>query len=487
MIKLISPTEIELIDYEAKEEALRSFLTYKDTSAVFLTQRFKKNRYALLKMGEEAWTEHLNELRSQEQVCLLKERDGRFYTYAGLAHQLANKFQDKIVNNLVYPEPQPTVWYNKPNFDLRYYQKLSVDNLLEAKHGAISLPTGAGKSRVILQLFKELGLKTLVMAPTVNIATQLYQELKYYLGERYVGMIGAGKKKLGKLLTVAIGASLARMKPNTPEWTSLEDIQVFISDESHVNGADTLSKVCLNLAKNAPYRFFVSATQTRNDGSELLLDGIIGPLVLEKKLSELVSEDFLAKPNFCIVKVNSSSNYASDDALKMMSKHLYHNKALHSKFAELANYFAANGKKVMIAIDHLEQFEYLVNQFKYEMKFAHGGTNKDNRDGIPEKYHKSDTSKIVADFNEGKFPILVGTGCIGMGTDIRPVDAIFNLQGGKSEIKFSQLVGRGTRKVPGKHEFFFFDHDLENVPMLHNHLKERVKIYRSLYDNVKYL
>lgn len=345
----------------------------------------------------------------------------------------------------------------------------------------------SGKSATILQLVKNYGLKTVVMAPTANIAEQLYKNLEYHLGSRYVGMFGNGRKKIDKKIVVAIDKSLSKVKKDSPEWGILSKTEVFIADESHVTAAETLEEVCMGLFANTPYRFFVSATQTRNDGSGILLNGVIGPVVYTITLKQLVDEGFLAKPNFVIVPAESDSNFYSQDVLKILDKHLYHNKKLHLKFAQMANKAAARGRQVLIMIDHVEQFPYLVNNLTYETKFAHGPLDKDHKQIIHSAYHKADNAKLVNSFNNREFPILVGTSCISIGTDILPVNDIFNLQGGSSPIKFPQLVGRGTRKVEGKNSFNFFDPDIKNVPTLHRQTMNRVEIYRNMYDNVRFL
>ena len=86
------------------------------------------------------------------------------------------------------------------------------------------------------------------------------------------------------------------------------------------------------------------------------------------------------------------------------------------------------------------------------------------------------------DFNAGKFPVLIGTSCVGMGTDFQGVGTILYIQGGKSEIKVSQAVGRGTRRPEGKTEFNFIDFSVDvDCPALKKQDQARAKIYESLY------
>jgi superfamily II DNA or RNA helicase len=95
--------------------------------------------------------------------------------------------------------------------------------------------------------------------------------------------------------------------------------------------------------------------------------------------------------------------------------------------------------------------------------------------------------QLVNAFDNADFPILVGTSCIGTGTDIKSVSAILDLVGGRSEIRVRQAVGRGTRLYPGKEDCLYFDFDIENVPMLHKHSKYRVSIYEDIYGPIEYI
>jgi len=82
--------------------------------------------------------------------------------------------------------------------------------------------------------------------------------------------------------------------------------------------------------------------------------------------------------------------------------------------------------------------------------FVHGGASDDAKQFLPQKYWKCDVEAAVKDFNEGKIQCLIGTSAISTGVDLLPVGCLIYLQGGTSEIKVRQAIGRGTRIIPGK-------------------------------------
>jgi superfamily II DNA or RNA helicase len=484
-LKWLSPVYIEIIDPSNEElRSLEKLLTFKDNKVKYEIDRFKHSYWFVSKYGEEAYAEKLEELRSKEQKSLLITKNGKLVTYSGLINLIASIIKVVIPPNPFCFEKVSLPWAKQPP-ELRYYQQQAIDKLIEVKHGAISLPTGSGKSLALLYLTKHFGVKTVIMTPSVSIGNQLYETFKEHLGAKYLGKYGDGKKEFKKLITIATGQSLTRIEDDTAAYEAFSNVKLFCSDESHTTPAETFEKVCSGPLESAPLRYFFSATQMRNDGSDLLLEGIIGPVVYEKTTDDLINEGFLAKPHFMIMSAFSSSDYTNKDAMRMISKHLYNNVELHKTVATFSNASVASGKKVMIMIDQVTQFKYLYPHLKGVVAFAHGGkVSKENMADIPEKFHKSDADELVADFNNGKIDVLIGTSCISVGTDIKPVNIIYNLQGGKSEVKFKQLIGRGTRLSPGKKDFWFVDFDIKNIPMIHNQSLARIAIYKSFYDNI---
>jgi superfamily II DNA or RNA helicase len=482
MIIWDTPTSCRFVEPDQKKMALvQAALTYTNKSVDYQIRQLKKARW----FDAERHQERLDDLQEARRVCLLSEMDGSYVTYSGLATDVDQILHQGIERRIVYPNPKTIPWAEVPP-ELRPYQQETVDLFLDKKHAAAEMATGLGKSYIILHLAKILGLKTIVMAPTTSIADQLYDDFTRFLGKKYVGRYYGGKKDSAKLFTVAIHASLARISLDSPDYLAFSSAQVFIADESHLTPAATLKEVCLGLCASAPYRFFLSGTQLRADGSDLLLRGITGPILKKMTVADGVAQGYLAAPRFRIFPITSDDSYATSDALRMTQRHFYYNQAIIRKAVALANFAVTRmNHQVLIAIEEIEQFRDIIPHLTAQYKFACGNITKDNLKYVPEEHRNGDNSQIVADFNAGKFPVLIGTSAISMGTDIRPVKTIINLTGGKSEVQIRQLVGRGTRKVEGKTECMVFDFDVVNVPMLHRHAEERVGVYADIYPDVE--
>jgi superfamily II DNA or RNA helicase len=74
------------------------------------------------------------------------------------------------------------------------------------------------------------------------------------------------------------------------------------------------------------------------------------------------------------------------------------------------------------------------------------------------------------------------------------VDTFINLQGGVSEIKIRQAIGRGTRLVEGKKDFTCIDFKIETprfggepLSIITRHAETRAGIYDDVYGPVEWL
>lgn len=199
----------------------------------------------------------------------------------------------------------------------------------------------------------------------------------------------------------------------------------------------------------------------------------------------------LARPRFTMVSVNSSSAVDSRDANEMTRAHLFYNPRVNQVAADFANRMVDLLKRpTVILVDEVEQFAHLQPYLKHAYGFAHGPLGE-NKAKVPKEYWESDVDQLVADFNAGKLPILIGTSCIATGTDLRVTEAVIYLMGGKSEIQAKQGVGRGTRGGTAgsvrnpwtntvKTDCVVLDFDVRNVETTHRHANERRDIYRSV-------
>lgn len=484
MLILPNPTQVRLLGYEGRKQELLNHLSYVDEKASYELKKFKKAHWFIQKYGKDAYDLRLSELKEARDKSLLFEDNEGFWTYSGLINHLTQVFEDRVRQDFIRPSAKNIPWAKTPDNEPRYFQTISRDKLLEVGHGAVEIGTGLGKSFIILQLCKSLGLKSVIMAPSLNIAEQLYEDFSIHFGKKYVGQFFDGKKQFDKLFVIGVSSGLTKIAKDSPAWKALSKADVFIADESHQCPAKTLAAVCFGLCANASYRFFFSGTQLRNDGLGLLLDAITGPIVFRMTVREGVDQGFLSKPVFRMIKMDSDVQFDSYDANDLTRAHVYYSEKVNRAAADIANRAVSlMNRPTLILVEELEQLSHLLPHLRYEARFAHGGVNAGNKDKVPSQYHESNPKELVEAFNRGEFPILIGTSCIATGTDIKAVQACIYLRGGKSEIEVRQGVGRCTRVVPGKSDCLFIDFGIENVKMLANHAEARKELYAEIFPS----
>ena len=463
---------------------VRSFLTYNDKSVAFQISRLKKQAY----YGGDWVQTQIDKLKAeQRKLAGWVDDQGRLCTYSGLAKELASFFGWEIENNIVYPERKALPWHKKPDYELWQHQSEAVNALLDAKHGAISCPTGSGKSKCLVELVKAHGLKTIVTAPNTNIARQLEEEFVLRFGQKYVGFFGDGSKVSKKLITVATIQSLMKLEPGNEHFENLSKSQVYIVDESHQAAPDAFQAATMKVGANAPYRYFVSATQLRTDGSEKILKGITGPIVYSQSFSDLVEKGVLARPVFKVFSVRASMSPHNDPKTETRNN-FYKNANVNDFIADVANKcVTAAGRPTVILVEEFSQVARLYPRIKVPFVIASGSSdNIANEDtaalmsAIPKELRDMSAEEAISQFVSGKVKLLIGTNAVATGIDLKPTQALIYAQGGKSEIKVKQGIGRGTRIVPGKKDCWVIDISVQGSDILERHAQARIDIYESL-------
>lgn len=485
IFEVVSPIKMLIPDC-IPDADLESALTFVDKKIDFQIQRLQNSQFLAWKLGPKGLQEAIDNLKRQQKRCLLfKDKNGKRYTYPSLFQKLSVLFGGTVETKLKYPESELIPWKKPPYKEMRPYQKQALQDLINNRHAGVEIATGLGKSFIILNLCKQLGLKAVIMTPSISIAKQIHAEFLEAFGSRYVGAFFDSKKESNKRFVISVAASLARVDKDSKHYEALSSASVFIADESHMCPAKTLEEVCHGLLKDAAWRFFFSGTQLRSDGLGLLLEAITGPIIARMSVKDGVDQGYLSKPSFYMMQTTSPSPFYSRDANEMTRQHFFYNPEVNKMAAKIANKSVElQGHQVLILVDEFEQFAHLLPHLKHEVQFAHGGITSNNAESIPKEFHNSDPTKLVEEFNNKKFPILVGTSCISTGTDIRSVNTIVFLMGGKSEVQIRQSVGRGTRLFEGKDGFRFFDFDVTNVDVMHRHATERSVVYDNIYGPV---
>jgi len=475
-------------------EVFKKELTYTDTGVMFNLKALNKNIW-LRQNKPDIFEIRKKELESKLTTCMLKFKNGKYYFHPGSIPYMEDKVNFTVVNNVVYPEPKKIPWRKPLPFSLYNYQQESSDKLIEEKHGCVSLCTGSGKSLLLLNMTRELGLRTVIVTPSKSIFKEILEQFEFHFGKSKVGSFGAGKKVIGKQITVCISKSLSMVKKDTPEYKFFRDIQVLAVDESHLTPASTLEKVVHDLFKMTPYRFFVSGTQVRGDGKEKLLRSIIGKEVVSLNSRDAIEGGYICPVKFIIIDTFSRDPKNYRDPLKAKRKHLLYNGNVALLSAQIANSaWNSNKESTLILVEELCQIKAVSDLLNVPYGYAHSASKKDSEEyGLDKvKPHES-----VEAFNKGEIKVLIGTSCISTGTNMYPCHNTINWVGGASEVRTKQgAVGRSVRLLKNskykdlhkeKKISKIFDFNITNIERLKNHLEKRISMYKETSDDIVYI
>jgi len=484
-LSIASPSQAFIAEYTDEEmRLLRKQLTYTNTSVQHLIKRHN-NQYLWKTRNPDTWQAHLDALKVDLKKCLVFDNGQCFYIRPGSIPYLAD-LNLQFVNQVQYLPFRKTPWKNPLPFTLHPEQELTWQGFLKEKHANASLCTGFGKSAIILKTCHESGLHTCIVVPSKSIFNELIAAFEHHFGKKIIGMFGDGKKKLGKKITIAIGDSLANIKPGSDEHAFFSNLEMMIVDESHEFAAESLEAVCHGVLADIPYRYFLSATQIRNDGTGPLLQSIIGKTVCTLTTAEAVAKGYICPHEFRIVSLESSNPaFDQSDPLAQKRAHFLDNKNIASFSAKLSNAMATQKKGTLILVEELSQISSLIPLLKVPFAIAHSEKRKDRL--LELGLEKVDSSESVEKFNKGEVMVLIGTSCIATGTNIFPCHNVVNWRGGASPIKTKQgAVGRAVRhghsnpwaaKCTPKTSATIWDFNIVDNFTMTRHLESRIECY----------
>lgn len=473
-------------------EKVQKALSYTNTSVSFQISKHYKNRWFKQK-DPIGWQAALDEMLPKAKGCLLDYDGTDYWVRPGSVSHLS-KYVQNVQNEIHYPDLSPLKWKKVPDFEPFGYQSESVRRLIAAKHGNVSLPTGCGKSFILLLLAQQMGLDAVIVTPSQSIFNELLTEFKLRLGDKVVGGYGDGWKDINNKVTIAIGKSLTMLKEGTPAYEFFKNKKVLMVDESHTFAAEQLNDVCHGVLAETPYRMFVSATQTRNDGTEKLLASIIGENVLDMSLQDAITQGYLCPLKFTILATFSPSTRIVKDPTICKRTHFLYNQNIANIIAKIANgAWEMKQQSTLVLVEELEQIEMLTKLLKVPFAYVHSADKKKAKEFNLEKVSLQES---VRKFNTGEVKVLIGTKAIATGTNLYPTHNTCNWMGGSSEIVTKQgAMGRSTRRLEiskfkdlhtPKPYTMVYDFRVKGVDLLDKSLIKRAAFYQESGGDIKY-
>lgn len=431
---------------DSQLSALKAETTYKDSAVAYQLKSLKSSHWAK--------PAQIKALEGQLYVQLWKEIDDCFVLPQGFKHLIPADIQ--LEDKRVLPTFKKMIWHKKPSKTMRYYQRECADALMADSRGQGVMATGTGKSFTMMNIVREMGLRTLVICPSSIIGEQLYNDFVEHLGPKVVGMYGGGKKQI-KQVTIGLYQSVTR------NIEAFKDFQVVMCDENQTLGAGSLVAITRELGA-VPYFYSVSATNYRADGRTPEIYASSGPVKYNFDTQRAIREGFLASPLFYVRDVYSSGG-SYDLKQKNYTDHVVKNARLNNRIVQDAQAMLKAGKSTLILVQEIEHGEELATRLG--LQFANG----ENKDSM----------KLIGELNKGKIPgLIAGAQMCGIGVDTVRVDCLIMASFPGTQGLTTQLVGRGLRKYEGKTQVIVLDYRVLGNSMLSRHADSRIDWYTEL-------
>ena len=351
------------------------------------------------------------------------------------------------------------------NAALRNHQLGAIEAVSKKDYGVIVAPPGSGKTVIGLKIIADKRQPALILVHRKQLLEQWTERIEAFLGipKRDIGVIGQGKSKIGKHITVATIQSLPKQ---------IESVQnqfgTIIVDECHHVPAETFRNTIEKL--EAYYLYGLTATPFRkyNDGKMIFTH--LGEIIANIQTTEI--ENYKqAKIIIRNTELNVPFNSKTDN-FESLSKILVHDTARNKLILEDVKTELNQGKKAVIITERKEHIDtlYLFLKQWYEIIALIG---EDSETSKKAKW------KIL---QEGNFQVLITTGqYFGEGTDLQNISCLFLVYPFSFEGKLIQYIGRVQRSEINPTIYDYRDYKIDYLNKL---FLKRNTYYRKIDKQV---
>ena len=345
---------------------------------------------------------------------------------------------------------------DKPKFQLRPYQKESVDAGVEflkgksKKHSLLILPTGSGKSVVIANILAPLEGKAIVLQPSKEI---LEQNFAKYISSGFKASVysaSAGQKKVDRITFCTIGSIIQKKH-------LFEGLKYILIDECHlVNAKGGMYESFIRSFPNAkvlgltatPYRLSSDSYGAQLKFLTRTREKIFSDILYYVQNSELFDKGYLSKLEYFAFNVVDRSmlqlNSTGTDFTEQSLKRYYNSIDMPSIIVKYAVRLLAKKPNILIFCSLIEEAQNVTRRIPGAVLLT-GTTKKEERE------------KILSQYKSGKIKCVVNVGVLTTGFDYPELECVLIARSTMSLALYYQIVGRAMRIAPKKENAWIVD------------------------------
>ena len=349
---------------------------------------------------------------------------------------------------------------------LKSFQERAVSAMLRREFGTLSAPTGSGKTVMALYMIARRRQPALIVVHTKDLALQWVDRIGTFLDipEKSVGLIGAGKLRIGDRITVALVQSLYKCAADVSP-----KIGFLLVDECHRCPSRTFTEAVTEF--DARFMLGLSATPWRRDNLSKLIFWHLGDVHHQVDKGRLVESGHVLAAEVVIRETEFKPYYDPvNEYSKMLSELTADDDRNRLIVSDVAREAQKNNGVCLVLSDRKMHCETLRTLLKYKY-------------GVSCELLTGDLSigqrrEVLDRLDRKEVRVLVATGqLIGEGFDCEDLTTLFLT----TPIRFSgrvlQYLGRVLRPAPGKAKARVFDYVDVKVDVLKAAARARQRIY----------
>jgi superfamily II DNA or RNA helicase len=352
---------------------------------------------------------------------------------------------------------------------LKPFQQAAIDIMLSKEFGTLSAPTGSGKTVMALYMMAARSQPTLIIVHTKDLAMQWVERIHSFIGisKEQVGMIGAGRKRIGEKVTVAMVQSLYKCAQTVSPY-----VGHVVVDECHRAPSRTFTEAVT--AFDAKYMLGLSATPWRRDRLSQLIFWHLGDLHHEISKSRLVADGHILDAEIVVRHTEFRPYYDPvNEYSKMLSELTCDDDRNRLIAADVAKEAAANkggGGICLLLSDRKRHCETL----QAILKHKHGMDSHLITGDLTTVKRR----EVIDELHRGNVKILIATGqLIGEGFDHPSLSTLFLATPVRFSGRLLQYLGRVLRPSQGLKRARVYDYVDIHVPTLLAAAKARQRVY----------
>lgn len=387
-------------------------------------------------------TKNWKRVQHFEEVKLYNVQEEGVTTLAGFFNPVLKLIQ----KNMDVPEVHdyrtvlPEIdWNEVSKISLRDYQKEPVKEFLlkgQENSGILSCTMAWGKTFGQMITYAAWhNLQTILAIPLTQVVKQSVKKFKDKFPHKHIGQMHAEINDFSKDITITTFDSLLKCNLEQCKLLLVDEIQECTGKEFQT----TLSYI-------KPVRVFGYTATDKGlfNNADKLLTGMFGERLIHIPYQE-AEESGAVIPGivyFINIPEDPDTQFIGDaqDKIKHgIKKYDYRNKLI----GEVC-YAIPEQRQTIVFVDHVK--DHLINLMRYmpsTTKYVHRCSSKKEL-GVFALSPKQQ-NKVIEEFSENKFHILVATDAFRAGVDVPNCRVVVQAAGGSSEIEVLQEAGRGCR------------------------------------------